>query len=1105
MSMEAASTADTSSPEQRTGEAGAQRESLRRLLQDAVRHLEHVLPGQAPIRDFVHHNTLHGFQHLRFPEALAQARKLTGVRAYLPEAQSREFYRQGRITRADLEAVLIEVAGIDPAEVLIQTLAGPLTRLEVQLAVLVHPVRPITPAQFRWQIEEHAALTSFQADVPPQARARVMAAARQRGIDHDAGAIADLWAALLETLGVASGFRHAEELLQPPRPAPAAEGAATEESEWRDRGQHLWLSLTDRLGRDWTLRSLLLALTGEDILDTVRPSLIRHLGAHLDQGLAAWHNPARGRGFYAAWRRSVRDDLAWELDELSEVRRHIETLPTDSLEAVVAALASLDLAEERWPGYLERLALELPGWSGMFLWRHRHPGYAGLREVPVSMMDYLAVRLNAERLVAQNLVRRQWGLAMNLGAMREYFRRHPAELRVRHAYHQAQLPEYLLNLVERQLAQTREMLTGPDDAAWRWLAGQLDAWHDAPANISGAEHGVTRVAWPLLRLAQHLGLSGGDIRAFGQPGVEKLLLCLGALDENATGFVWLNAYERHYRELIFAALSANHGRWSGHAGRPEAQIVFCMDDREEGMRRHVEEINPALETLGAAAHFGVFQNWRGLDDREVTPLCPVVPVVVRPAHEVRELAREGADRLAARHRHRLAQRRRWQERLFQDTRRGFFLAPLMTAAAAPAALAALTLKSLRPARAGAWAGRLREAFERVVPTRLALTAPADSPPATPEQPREGFTDAEQAERVLAFLRAMGLTANFAPLVVIMGHGSNSQNNPHLAAYDCGACAGRHSGPNARLFAAMANRGPVRGILAGHGVVIPDDSWFVGAEHNTCDDGITWYDVEDIPAPLRQALVELDEDLSWAARAHAVERCRRFASAPASPTPARAWRHVLGRRHDFSQARPELGHATNACAFIGRRTLSRGAFFDRRAFLISYDPTQDADGLVLERLLLANGPVGAGISLEYYFSTVNNEHFGCGTKTMHNVTGYFGVMEGASSDLRTGLPRQMIEIHEAMRLLVVAEHRTDVITSIYRRQPPLQELVGNCWIVLAAKDPDSPELHLFDPERGWRRWQGGATPPTVARSADWFAGQSEPLAPALLVRPLESGA
>jgi uncharacterized protein YbcC (UPF0753/DUF2309 family) len=170
-------------------------------------------------------------------------------------------------------------------------------------------------------------------------------------------------------------------------------------------------------------------------------------------------------------------------------------------------------------------------------------------------------------------------------------------------------------------------------------------------------------------------------------------------------------------------------------------------------------------------------------------------------------------------------------------------------------------------------------------------------------------------------------------------------------------------------------------------------------------------------------------------------------------------------------------------------------------LISYDPTQDPEGRILESILLAAGPVGAGINLEYYFSTVNKDQYGCGTKLSHNVAGMFGVMEGTSSDLRTGLPRQMTEIHEPMRLQLICEATETVLTGIYQRQPALRELIGNGWLLLSAIHPQTGKLSAFDPNRGFIPWQGGRVPLTmVQRSSDWYEGHSEPRPPALLLYP-----
>ncbi|MCU0807173.1 MAG: DUF2309 domain-containing protein, partial [Candidatus Contendobacter sp.] len=1106
--------------------AGASPLEPRQIIEQTVAHLDHVLPGQAPILNFVHHNTLHGYQHLPFEEALAAAERLTGIRAYWPEDEFRKQYRAGRITDADLAAVLAERAEVRVGAVLVRAGEREIGRGEVFRISLVHGANALTPSQLVWRMEELDATHRFQDDVPATTRQRLLETAARDGMKSERDAVEDLWRACLESFQLPADGLHPEELVDLQlnlAKSLLARFKAQGAGEEQEPGVHQHMraeagGLVERLfadvGAGSTLRGLLRTLTGQDVLDRVRPILIRLCAAHLDEGLAAWRLPDRTEGLYPAWRRLASSDLAWTFAGLSGWRAALTRWPDDPMEAISAELRRLGLPESRWEGYLTRLALELPGWSGMMNWRQQHPHYPANRETPVALADYLAVRLCLDGLWIEGLCRETWGLEGTLPALRAYFIARPAEALVRYALHEGRLPEYLASRA-RALEETSPpgplSINGEGESSsspspfkerglggevWNALADMIWTWRHSPAAAESDAPTVHGNAWRLFRLAQHLGLSGGQLRALTPAEIKRLLAALDELPAHLRGALWLCAYERHYREALLNALANNHGRgcWATREQRPQAQVIFCIDDREEGFRRHLEELNPRIETLGAAGFFGVVMNWRGLDDREVTPLCPVVAI---PAHEVREVARPGTEtQIAKRDRRRTL--RDQLRALFPELRRNLLSSFPLIDALAPGALLALASKVLAPLPQARFVEAVAAWWTPAPATQVAITATDGDAPATPEHPRLGFTDAEQADRVAALLRNIGLTAQFAPVVVLMGHGSMSQNNPHLAAYDCGACSGRHGGPNARAFAAMANRPAVRALLAERGIHIPADSWFVGAEHNTCDEQITFYDLDDLPTEAKKALATLQRELDQACALSAHERCRRLASAPRHPTPAQALRHIVGRARDFSQARPELGHATNAAALVGRRSMSHGLFLDRRAFLISYDPTPDPDGTVLEGVLLAVGPVGAGINLEYYFSTVNNDRLGCGTKLPHNVTGLFAVMEGASSDLRTGLPRQMIEIHEPLRLQIVVEARTEVLAAIYGRQPPLQELVGNGWVHLIAKDPDSGEFSIFDQAQGFVPWTSPIQPLSVcARSGDWYRGHADPLPPALI--------
>ena len=1071
---------------------------IRAQIRGLSAHLEHVLPGQAPIRDFVHHNTLHGFQRLPFPQALAEARRITGNRGYLPLERFRAYHAEGRIDLADLAAVLDADADLDADQPLpwAQPGAEPdpdLRRRDIYLAALRYPCEPIPAARLDWLIDEDGALSRFQADVPPEARARAT------GQDETA-VVADLWSACLGVLGIDHARPHPEELLDGAAAqaeaslsgAQPGEGGAAPPLEPMDRQIHREAAarlqgLLDRVGTDLTLRGLFQRLTGEDLLEQLKPKLARYLGAYLDEGFAPWANPRRGQGLFAAWRVAARTDMTPVFRDLGAWGTEVETLPPDALEAIVAELQHMALPRERWLGYLERLALELPGWSGMALWRERHPDY-GTDAAPVSMLDYLALRLVLERIYAQALSRTHWQIEASLDMLRWYFRRNPEEFLVREAIYGEPLPEYLTTWAEDAVAHS-DLDRG--ERGWAELAARIWVWRRTQAKSSPGPEPAPRAptghggAWPLFRLAQHLGLSGAELRRLGAEGVTAIFACLDALDPDRAGYLWLQAFERHYREQILTALAHNRGRgpWSDRddAATPAAQVMFCMDDREEGTRRHLEELAPDIETLGAAAHYSVPHNWRGLDDATVTALAPVIPAPVIPTQEVREVPRPECEAIGRVHARRHRVLSTWTQRLLQLGRRGLLAPAAVAALAGPFAGLSLAGKLAAPSGFSRLTRALRLSIEPQVETGIAFTAPNDSPPATIEAPRLGYTDAEQAERVHALLVSTGLTRGFAPLVVILGHGSRNQNNPHASAYNCGACAGRFSGPNARLVCAMANRPGVRALLAERGIRIPEGTWFVGGEHDTCNDAVDWYDTQDLPAgPGRHpGTGPRGPSAGLPAPRPGALSALRLRAPRAGPGPA--FRHVANRAADISQVRPELGHATNACAFIGRRSFSRGAFFDRRAFLISYDPTQDPDGAVLERHLVINGAVGAGISLEYYFSASNDEGYGCGSKVTHNVTGMLGVLEGTSSDLRTGLPRQMVEIHEAMRLLVVVEQTTELLTAIYQRQPAVAELVGGAWVQLAALDPETRALSPFECGTGWVPWQppGAAAAPGPA--------------------------
>ncbi|HMU28861.1 MAG TPA: DUF2309 domain-containing protein [Nitrospira sp.] len=360
--------------------------------------------------------------------------------------------------------------------------------------------------------------------------------------------------------------------------------------------------------------------------------------------------------------------------------------------------------------------------------------------------------------------------------------------------------------------------------------------------------------------------------------------------------------------------------------------------------------------------------------------------------------------------------------------------------------------------------------------------------------QHGFSVSEQAYGVEAALRLMGFTSGFSRLVVICSHGSTSDNNPYESALDCGACGGNSGLPNARAFASMANNAAVRKVLETRGIRIPGDTHFLAGLHDTTRNDVRIVDMEDIPATHRKDLVRLLEDLREAGAQAAQERGLALGGPVATWSRKDPHTKAARRSVDWAQVRPEWGLSRNNLLIVGRRELTRPLNLQGRAFLHSYDHRQDSSGKLLEAIMTAPLIVAQWINMEHYFSTVDNEVYGSGSKVYHNIVGRVGVMSGANSDLRLGLPAQTVldgsmPYHEPMRLLTIIEAPRTRVESVIATHPGLERLFHNEWVLLVVCEASEGAFYHYDIMRGWQPVSG--LPEQSSAAAPRFVRESAP--------------
>lgn len=501
--------------------------------------------------------------------------------------------------------------------------------------------------------------------------------------------------------------------------------------------------------------------------------------------------------------------------------------------------------------------------------------------------------------------------------------------------------------------------------------------------------------------------------------------------ELAYRYTLLMATERAYRRQLCGNLLQQR-QSQGLPASKTLQMVFCIDVRSEVLRRQLESVSGEIETFGFAGFFGMPLEYQALDAATSVAQCPVL---LKPSIQAREtlVGVDAATRKEfAEHQQTLRQQGKlWK--YFQSSPGSCFSFVETLGLAYFGKLLTDSLGLTRPSGSQGRAGH-----DGTPASRVDLSADGHGT-GTTSLPRK----IDLAE---GMLRNLGLTRDQARLVVLCGHGADVVNNPYQAGLDCGACGGHSGEPNARFAARLLNDPEVRAGLAERGIVINPETWFLAGVHNTTTDEIRFCEIADLPASHRDDLQQAEQWIRQAGELTRAERSRRFCGA----TPE----DLLRRSRDWSELRPEWGLAGNAAFIVAPRSRTAGLDLRGRTFLHSYEWQQDPEFKTLELIMTAPMIVANWINLQYYASSVDNRAFGSGNKTLHNVVGQFGVLEGNGGDLMTGLPWQSVHDgerlqHEPLRLLVVIEAPRFAIEQIIAKHKLVQDLVSNHWLSLVV--------------------------------------------------------
>jgi uncharacterized protein YbcC (UPF0753/DUF2309 family) len=820
-----------------------------------------------------------------------------------------------------------------------------------------------------------------------------------------------------------------------------------EKSIYQDRDKW-YQSLTKKM----TMYELHDALFGTNIKESVHKNTIEYISRFLDEDQTTMEMPNRNLGMFETFK--LYEDMDYK---------------RTSVEYVEYALEKLGIKNKQ--NYLLTKLLKLHGWAGFIKYRSNDNDYFAQQKHPSSLIDFIAVGLYYELKYLEN---RKFNCQDTIDG---YFINNQSETIIKILKYKDSLPGEYVDRIENKQSY--------DKILDRYIVNKLN--------------------FDTLRI-QYLDkqLHDDDI------DLVHLSELISAFREEE-GYIWVKSLEDTYIKNYVDDFTEQNPKEE----QALASATFCLDVRSEVIRRHVEAKGD-YQTYGAGGFLGIPLAFVEFDKAHEQFLAPAI---VKPTNVVFELPKESSDEYKSK-----KGINKTTKKVLSDLKNNPYTPYIMVEAIgwlfginlfgktfAPQKTNKLfkkfkaekpkttyTIDKLSDDEIDFYINKLHTTIIRnlleskdkhdytkeeideiwrhlVFEEKLTIVLPhtiidklQHSFQITPkdyEYQRNklqmvGFTLEEKVMYLQKYLTMIGQVNNFPEFVTIIGHGSVSDNNPFESALDCGACGGNISLPNTRALCMIANDIKVReAIKNDHGIEIPENTKFIPGFHLTTTDEITFYDTDVLSAMQLQKFEQVALDFNAASQTARTERGEKL---PFTNNDA----DMMKRTTDWSEPRPEWGLAKNMGVFAGPRKSVKHLNLDNRFFMHSYDHSIDnKDADILTRIF--NGPlvVGEWINLEHYFSTVDNDIYGAGSKVYHNIVSKIGVYSGNYSDLKIGLPTQSVELegkayHEPIRLLTFMEAPLDIVGQAVENSIA-KEFILNEWIRPVIIDKDAKKVYSYE--------------------------------------------